>query len=739
MTNITIQKQNYILGMNDKGKTVSSSSRGFIEKDGYLFRNLDGSSELKPYEDWRLSDEERAEDLVNRLSLEERIGLMLHSSHQNLPAIKGTMLHPGTYKGKEYDGSEADAGDLTDQQQIFLKDEKLRHVLVSGYKDLETMVKWSNNLQASAEKLPFGIPVNISSDPRHSVVDGQIEFKTDGKGVSVWPDGMAMAATFSETHCKNYAEAVAKEYRAMGIATLLGPQIDLATDPRWSRANDTFGADSGLSTKLAKAFCDGLQTTTSSESGWGSDSVIAMAKHWPGGGTGEGGRDAHYPFGKYAIFPGNNINEHLTPFLEGAFKLPGKTKSCAAVMPYYTISWEQDKKNEENVGNAYSEYLIKDLLLDKYQYEGVVCTDWGITQNMTPKVGMFIMGGKCHGVEGLSEEERFLKLIMNGVNQFGDVDTQVNIQKAYALGIEKYGKEVLDWKIRVSAYKLLLNMFRVNLFDNPYLDLSESQKIVGCLSHRNSGYNAQLESVVLLKDKEILPLQKIKVYSPNQYRKERYNFLRFTDAEMTKTPVSDELLGQYFEVVDTPQEAEAALVFIDSPIGTGGYDPNDLEKGGNGYLPISLQYRPYKANLARKESIAGGDPREKNKNRSYYGKTEYSANESDLDNVIEMRTIMGEKPVIVVVRMKNAAVLAELEPYADVILADFGVQKQALLDILTGKAQSKGRLPISLPKNMDTIETHNEDVATDIEPYTDSTGNIYHFGFGIVTEQKETY
>ena len=104
-----------------------------------------------------------------------------------------------------------------------------------------------------------------------------------------------------------------------------------------------------------------------------------MVKHWPGGGTGEGGRDAHFSYGKYAVYPGENFEEHLKPFTEGAFRLDGKTEQASSVMPYYTISYGIDKKYGENVGNSYSKYIVQELLRDTCGYDGVVCTDWGIT------------------------------------------------------------------------------------------------------------------------------------------------------------------------------------------------------------------------------------------------------------------------------------------------------------------------------------------------------------------------
>jgi beta-glucosidase len=153
---------------------------------------------------------------------------------------------------------------------------------------------------------------------------------------------------------------------------------------------------------MARAYVDGFQTSEGDAAiagGWGYESVNTMVKHWPGGGSGEGGRDAHYGFGKYAVYPGNNFELHLIPFTAGALKLEGKTAMAAAVMPYYTISFNQDTEYGENVGNAYSTYLITDLLRGTYGFDGVVCTDWGVTRD---HAGLDIFGRTPWGVEGLS-------------------------------------------------------------------------------------------------------------------------------------------------------------------------------------------------------------------------------------------------------------------------------------------------------------------------------------------------
>lgn len=737
-----INKSGYTLYCNHGGVEIGVAGAGIIEKDGYVFRDIAGAGELLPYEDWRLTFEQRAKDLLERLTPQEMIGVMLHTSIQTVPAMPGQMETVGTYNGKKFpETDEANPWDLTDQQKEMVTGLGIRHMLVSKLKNVETAVRWSNSLQALAESQPFGIPVNLSSDPRHGSGGEDAEFHAAASDVSQWPEGLALAAVRNPEVAHNFARVMAKEYRALGIATFLGPQIDLGTDPRWFRIRDTLGSDTELVIDLTRNFCDGLQTTEGSPTGWGRESVLAMAKHWPGGGTGEGGRDAHYPFGKYAVYPGGNFDEHLRPFLKGAFNLQGKTGACAAVMPYYTISWEQDQKNHENVGNAYSEYLIKDLLIEKYGYEGVICTDWGIIRDKTPHIGMYVLGGKCHGVEDLPQEERILKLICNGVNQFGGLDQRDKVDLAYQIGCERYGKEYMDGKLSLSAYKLLLNMFRVGLFDNPFLDEAESKATVGCREFVEQGLDAQRKSAVLLKNKNsVLPLKKgCKVYVPNRHVDAHYSFVRMRTPAEDLPAVSDALLAQWFTRVETPEEAEAAIVFIDSPLGRNGYEFNMMNRGPQpeaGYYPISLQYRPYTATLARKVSLAGGDPREAETNRSYWGKTEITANCADLDLVLKARREMGDKPVIVVVRMEKPCVVGEFERSADAIVADLGISKQVILEGLTGSFHFCGKLPVILPANMETVEAHCEDVVTDICPYTDEAGNVYTLGFGLDTDME---
>lgn len=724
------ERDGYYLIQNEGGTTLgiaADSKICILTVDGFAFKDFLGTGELVPYEDWRLSYEERAKDLAARISIEDIAGLMLYSSHQKIPAED---VFGGTYGGKSYKESGAEPWELTDQQKKFIEKDKVRHVLITGLESTETAVRWNNKLQALAENIGFGIPVNNSSDPRHGI-DSTAEYKgVTGEPISKWANGIGLSAAFDPAQVKEFGEIASAEYRALGITTALSPQIDLATEPRWMRFADTFGEHTQMTIDMTRAYCDGFQTTQDSETGWGKESVNTMVKHFPGGGPCEGGRDAHYAYGKYAVYPGGNEKEHLRPFTEGAFSLNGKTGKAGAVMPYYTISYNLDQKYRENVGNSFSKYLIQDLLREELGYEGVVCTDWGITHQEGTEEEAF--AGKCWGVEKLTEAERHYKALEAGVDQFGGNNDAVPVMEAYRMLCEKYGEEAADARFRRSAYRLLLNIFRTGLFENPYLNLEESLNTVGCQTFVEKGYRSQLRSVTLLKNKKkVLPLQEgIKVYIPDRFIKSHMSFVSTPTGDRTVIPAGKSAASEYFKVVDTPEEADAALCFIESPISCG-YDPEDRKAGGNGYVPLTLQYRPYQAVSARKSSLAGGDPLEESTDRSYRDKWNSAANEADLDLVEEMRKRMGGKPVVTIVTLKNPPVMTELEPCTDALLVEYGVSPQAVLDVITGRFTPEGLLPIQMPADMETVEKQKEDVAFDMVCYQDEEGHIYDFGFGM--------
>ena len=675
--------------------------------DGYAFKDLNRNDSLDAYEDWRLPAEERAADLASQLSIEEIAGLMLYSSHQAVP-----------------DSS------LTPDQTNFLRDDHLRAVLITSVESPTTAAQWNNHMQAFVEGLDHGIPANTSSDPRHEA-KATTEFNAGAGGqISLWPTSLGLAATFDPQIVYRFGEIASEEYRALGIATALSPQVDIATDPRWFRFDGTFGEDPQLATDMAQAYCDAFQTTPGTKD-WGLKSVNAMVKHWYGYGAQEGGRDSHFASGKYAVYPGNNLAMHKRSFVEGAFKLNGGTGMASAVMPIYSILWNQDPSGE-NVGGSYSKWLIQQQLRDEAKFEGVVCTDWGITKDI--KVLDSPIGGKPWGMEAFKEAERHYKILQAGVDQFGGNNEIGPVVEAYQMWSKDQGEQSARERFEQSARRLLLNVFRVGLFENPYLDPAETAQIVGKPEFMQEGYDAQLKSIVMLKnhDNQVLPVKgRKKVYVPKRHFPAIPRIWGGISEEKTVEPIDLALVKKYFDVVDQPEQADFAICLIQEPSTGIGYSNDDVKKGGNGYLPFSLQYSDYTAKDARAVSIAGGDPMEKTKNRSFRGKTIKSYNRDDMQLVIDTKRQMGEKPVIVIVEIGKPVVFSEIEPSADAILISFKVQHQALLDIISGKAEPSALLPMQMPADMTTVEQQQEDVPRDMRCYQDVDGNTYDFAFGL--------
>lgn len=727
-------QQNYSVVENKKGATLGYSPQSGVKiltVGGLKFKDLNKNGKLDKYEDWRLSAEERAKDLVKQMSVEQIAGLMLYSIHQSIPGAE-TGIRAGMYNGKTFAKSGAKAYDLTDQQKAFLKNDNLRHVLITTVSSPKDAALWNNNAQAFVEGLGLGIPANNSSDPRHTA-KATTEFNEGAGGqISLWPDGLAMAATFDPNIVQQFGEIAAKEYRALGIATALSPQIDLGTEPRWYRINMTFGESSKLTTDMARAYIDGFQTSTGKDeikNGWGYGSVNAMVKHWPSGGPEEGGRDGHWAMGKFAVYPGNNFQEHVNPFVNGAFKLKGKTGAASAVMPYYTISHGKD-----TVANGFSKYIITDLLREKYKYDGVVCTDWLITGDEGKTPGDF--AGKPWGTEKLTIAERHYQVLLAGVDQFGGNNVVAPILEAYQMGVKQFGEKAFRARFEASGIRLLKNIFRVGLFENPYLNADESQAMVGQPAFMKAGYEAQVKSVVLLKNHQsVLPVQVRKtVYVPKIYTPAAKDWWGNYQQAKFEYPIDTNVLKKYYNLTVDPAKADFAIVFVSSPQSAdGGYSAADRKKGSNGYVPISLQYGAYTAFDAREKSIAAGDPvvDPTIKDRSFKNKSTVASNTMDLQTILDTKEMMKGKPLIVSVSASKPMIFNEFEAVADGIVLNFGVSSQAVLDIISGKAEPSGLLPLQMPANMKTVELQKEDVPFDMECHRDADGNVYDFGFGL--------
>jgi beta-glucosidase len=484
-----------------------------LEEDGLTFRDLNKNSRLDPYEDFRVPIDERVEDLLSQMTLEEKAGLMFQ-----------------TMMGINKDGTLADKTSLFNPiatTEIVVK-RKMNHFNVMELPALREMAAWVNRVQKLGERTRLGIPISIASDPRHAFTTNPGASMFAGE-FSLWPEQPGFAAIGDPEVVKEFADIARQEYLAAGIRVALHPMADLATEPRWGRANGTFGEDAELSSKMVKAYIMGFQGGEI-----GPDSVSCMTKHFPGGGPQEGGEDAHFKYGKNQVYPGDNFEYHLRPF-EAAFEA-----GTSQIMPYYgrPVGTEY-----EEVGFGFNKGVITGLLRGKYGFDGIVCTDWMLLTGVKV-AGKTMIDAKDWGVENLSVSEKAKKAVEAGVDQFGGEACPEVIVELVERGMISEGR--IDQSVR----RLLREKFALGLFDNPYLDPEKAEKVVGQPAFREAGKRAQKKSYVLLKNGShdgppVLPLSgKPKIYTKG---------------------IEEDIARKYGDVVLTPAEADFAILRVSTP------------------------------------------------------------------------------------------------------------------------------------------------------------------------------
>jgi len=484
-----------------------------LTEDGFTFRDLNKNGKLDPYEDSRLPVEERVEDLLSQMTLEEKAGMMFIS-----------------IIGMNKDGSLAESYSVFSPEitsEMIIR-RKMNHFNILQGIDPTEMATWYNRIQKLAERTRLGIPVTIATDPRHAFSNNPGASMMSGE-FSQWPEPIGLAAIDDPQVLKSFADIARREYLAVGIRLAIHPMADLATEPRWCRVNGTFGEDAELTSRLTAAYISGFQGEEI-----GTHSVLCMTKHFPGGGPQKDGEDAHFTYGKEQVYPGDNFDYHLIPF-EAAFEA-----GTAQIMPYYGLPRGLDI---EEVGFGFNKDVITGLLRGKYGFEGVVCTDWGL---LTDKKVLFLtwIDAKRWGVEELSVKECIKKAIDAGVDQFGGENIPMILVEMVKEGL------VSEERLDISVRRLLRDKFRLGLFDDPYVDPEAAAIVVGNPDFVIAGEEAQRKSLILLENREtakgkFLPLSR--------------------EGKIYIEGIDPVIANNYAKVVKNVEDADIAILRLNAP------------------------------------------------------------------------------------------------------------------------------------------------------------------------------
>jgi beta-glucosidase len=624
-----------------------------ITKDGLKFRDLNKNGTLDRYEDWRLPVDQRIADLVSKMTVEEKTGLMIHSSLAGFTGPNGEVLGlPAAsgrggagrgaapysnvnraFQGRANQNNVEPMGSANPNQLVV--ERNVRYILVrpNAGESPEITAKFHNGLQEMAEASRLGIPIVFSTDPRHGVGRG-----ASGKPViSQWPDQLGLAAARDPELVRQFGQIAAKELRAIGIQCLLGPMADTATEPRWNRINGTFGEDANLNATLIKAIVDGFQGKQ-----LGPESVMTVTKHFPGDGPVKDGYDPHNNYGKWTIYPGNQFDYHLIPF-RAAFEA-----GTGGTMGGYFIPVGKD-----TLAINFSKAMINGLLREKMGFQGLVVTDW--LRNMP------------WGVERLSEKDRQKTIVLAGVDQIGgDNDPSVILASVKDGGIPI---AVVDG----AARRILRPVFQMGLFENPYVDPERAKATVASESYLAAGYAAQVRSTVMLKNAGVLPAA--------------------TGKKIYVEGLSRDAAAQFGSVVDDPKAADLAILRVASPATS--YPYGGAFAGGGGRGGVAAASPPPLATYGI--TLAYGN----------------AANWTVLEGI--RKVAASGTPTVVIVNMDKPVILTEFIESVAAVFGAFGAGDAALLDVVFGKAKPSGKLPFDLPADMPSVMAQAADVPFDMD------------------------
>ncbi len=628
---------------------LGARSANTLTQGSLRFKDLNANGQLDPYEDWRLPAAARAADLLARMSLPQKVGFMLISDTRL--RNEGSPFGPPPKEPPTGEFSEDDvvqstnpftraplpapvmnaAGTTKGVAQL-----QLRHFIFRANTGARLTAEWANRLQALCESQPLGIPALVTSNPRNHVTAAAAAGTSVGQtAFCAWPGELGLAAMRDLPLTREFADLARQEWVAVGLRKGYMYMGDLATEPRWQRIEGTFGENADWAGQMLGAVVEGFQGRQ-----LGPQSVALTVKHFPGGGAAQNGQDPHFAFGKNEVFPGGMLANNLVPF-RAAIRA-----GASSVMPYYSVP---QGTPYPAVAYTYDQELLRGVLRQQLGFEGIINSDTGPIEMMP------------WGVEQLTVAQRYQRALEAGVNLFGG-----NADPALLLAVAQAQPTLLPL-IDDSVRRLLKEEFALGLFENPYVDAAAAEKTVNTPHMRARAALALRKSVVLLRNRQLLPLQPgTKVY-----------------AEIYHQPFGPPTPATGGTAYLPPAGAAYPVTFVATP------EAADV---------ILLWLQP----TGRPLFASDGSPLQLSLSKCAV-------------NVEYVKQLMAKKPTVLVINYSSPWVVDEV--YNDQapgtirgVLATFGTTPDALLDVVTGRFRPTGKMPFTTPISEAAVLHQKEDV-----------------------------
>ncbi|QGY44065.1 glycoside hydrolase family 3 protein [Maribellus comscasis] len=642
-SSILIAQGTYSFQPNIEVRTVN-----LLHEDKLEFKDLNKNGKLDIYEDWRQSVENRIQDLLNQMTLEEKVGFLLIN----------------TLNAESY-------GKVSESGVRYVEDEKMtrfifRNTVIEnpertggrgggfggGQVSPYEAAQFTNSVQEIAENTRLGIPVVFKSNARnHVTYDARAGINVGSGAFSAWPKEAGLAATQDIGLIAEFANVMRQEWTSIGLRSMYGYMADLATEPRWYRIHETFTEDSEWATEIVSTLIKNLQGESLN-----SKSVALTLKHFPGGGPQEGGGDPHFDYGKNQVYPAGMFDYHVAPFKAAI------DAGVSSIMPYYGIPIGQQYLPND-VGMAFSRGIVTGLLRNELGFKGYVNSDTGI------------IGDRAWGLEDKTEEEQIIIAVEAGTDVLSGFSNNKMI-----LDLVESGK-ISESRVELSVKRQLREQFELGLFENPYVDSDRAAYIVGNASFQRKADIAQRKSIVLLQNKMNLPL------AMPERNDSLVLFTMGVDNEIFNNrswsgikAISGDYDAENGQLPDIGDDVDYAVIRI-----------NVLNTGGRfgGAIPEELDL------LAFSDMVGS---------KSWH----ISPSLADIKTVMDK---VGAEKTILSVNFRNPYVLDADCGFlnAGAILATFGVKSEALMDIIMGDFKPTGKLPFALAKSKEAIINQDSD------------------------------
>ena len=666
-------------------KKIETRKKNIITVDGLEFKDLNGNGKLDRYEDWRLPVEERVKDLLSQMTTEEKAGLMMIDTLN--AEFEGKLPETAsTYISKEHMRRFIFRNAVTGEP----KWKEITHPMMSQEITAREAAIFTNSIQELCEESRLGIPALFKSNARnHYDSDPRFGINEAAGSFSTWPKEAGLAALQDMKVIEKFASIMKQEWSAIGLRGMYGYMLDLATEPRWNRIHETFSENAELVSQIGETLIRTLQGEKVDD-----ESIVLTMKHFPGGGPQLEGFDPHYPYGREQSYTGGAFFEHVKPFKRAI------DAGLTSVMPYYGIplgmqerykpAEDVDYDPEVGVGMAFNKGIVDGLLRKELGFKGNVNSDTGI------------IGVRSWGLEDYTEAQLFAIAVNAGsdvLSGYHNVDTVLEVVGKDTITAEKNEHKphgISIERLDEAASRLLAELFELGLFENPYVDESKADSIVGREDFKEIAFETMKKSAVLLENNGVLPLK--------------------NDDEVYLLGLGREAAEKAgMKVTDDIRKAEKAIVRVEIV----NVMQQAMKKDGTPYL--------YPDGTDVITMFGGPVPTEINRMSltSMQDATSWKMTPS-LDEIRTVMEAVGANNTVISINFRQPYVIDEASGVrnAGALLATFGVNDEAFAEVAMGTTSPEGKLPYALAENVDAIIDKDADVAG----YGEDT--LYPFGYG---------